>query len=59
MLAKILAFDTAERTQAFVRELKETPLMTAGGEDPLGIKLRVVVVGVHWAGSQPAGFGTK
>ena len=58
-LAKILAFDTAERRQAFVRELKETPLMTAGGEDPLGIKLWVVVVGVNWAGGQPPGFGTK
>ena len=30
LLAKILAFDTAERTQAFVRQLKEAPLMAAG-----------------------------
>ena len=29
-LAKILAFDTAERTQSFVKQLKETPLMSAG-----------------------------
>ena len=59
MLAKILAFDTAERTQAFVRELKEEPLVKAGGEDPLGIKIWLVVVGVNWAGGQPPGFSTK
>ena len=27
---KILAFDTAERTQAFVKDLKQTPLMASG-----------------------------
>ena len=33
-LAKILAFETAERTQAFVRELKALPIMSAGNFPP-------------------------
>ena len=35
-LAKILSFDTAERTQSFVKELKEAPLMAAGALPPPG-----------------------
>ena len=33
-LQKILSFDTAEKTQAFVRELKRTPLMASGELPP-------------------------
>ena len=36
-LTKILAFDTAERTQAFVKELQRTPLMATGSDSQFGV----------------------
>ena len=36
-LTKILAFDTAERPQAFVKELKRTPLTVAGSDSQFGV----------------------
>ena len=32
----ILSFDTAERTQGFTKQIKETPLMASGEFSPLG-----------------------